>query len=255
MRRVRSLRRRLFIKALRKRNLALFLNDCKRKGLLSLYCSEFIGLEDAQQDPFYHPEGSAWIHTLRCVEIAENQGYGFSIVLASLLHAVGKAVLKGNLAYHSHEKESAKIARRFFFRFPLIRGVVRKVISLVINHMKFHHPLSEKTVRKMVKRYPYLDDLILLTEIDLKGSCGISEIFLENKRKILSVKKKLREEEKKPLPLLNGNEIMKILGISPGKRVGELKSLVYQAQLKGYIATKEEAIRFLKEITDWTLKT
>ena len=250
MRRIRSLRRRLFIKALRKRRLALFLKDCKIKGLLSLYGAELDELEKTQQDPFYHPEGNAWIHTLRCVDVAERGGYSFSIILASFLHDVGKAVLREDLTYHFHERESAKIARRFFFRFPLIRLVVRKVISLVINHMKFHHPLSERTLRKLVRTYPYLDDLISLTEVDLKGSCGYSETFLDNRKKLLLIKKKLREEEEKPPPLLSGDDIMRILRIPPGKRVGKLKSLVYEAQLRGYIATKEEAVRFLRKITE-----
>lgn len=44
-------------------------------------------------------------------------------------------------------------------------------------------------------------------------------------------------------PLLNGDEIAEIAGVT-GPRVGELKRALIEAQLKGEVGTREEAVRF-----------
>ncbi|KUK13395.1 MAG: Poly A polymerase, putative, partial [bacterium 42_11] len=80
------------------------------------------------------------------------------------------------------------------------------------------------------------------------GSIGYSEVFLENKRKMELLKDRWEKEKAKPFPLLNGYEIMAYLCIPPGKRVGVLKESLYEAQLKGIIRTKNEAIAYLKAI-------
>jgi poly(A) polymerase len=56
-----------------------------------------------------------------------------------------------------------------------------------------------------------------------------------------------RELSKIPTkPLLSGYEIMEILGIGPGPKVGEIKRALEQAQWEGIVKTKEEAINFVK---------
>lgn len=49
-----------------------------------------------------------------------------------------------------------------------------------------------------------------------------------------------------PLPLLNGDEIMKELGMGPGPRIGELLEILICAQVEGKIKTKEDALQLLK---------
>jgi hypothetical protein len=47
-------------------------------------------------------------------------------------------------------------------------------------------------------------------------------------------------------PLLAGDEIASIAGISPGPRIGEMKRALLEAQLEGRITTREEAERFIR---------
>ncbi len=47
-------------------------------------------------------------------------------------------------------------------------------------------------------------------------------------------------------PLLNGKEIMEILNLSSGKKIGEIKSKLLEYQISGLIKSKKEAIRFIK---------
>ena len=47
-------------------------------------------------------------------------------------------------------------------------------------------------------------------------------------------------------PLLNGKEIMEILNLSSGRKIGEIKSKLLEYQISGLIKSKEEAIRFIR---------
>ena len=48
--------------------------------------------------------------------------------------------------------------------------------------------------------------------------------------------------------LLNGNEVMETLNIKPGKKVGELLTLVEDAEREGTVSTKEEAIKLITSV-------
>ena len=48
-------------------------------------------------------------------------------------------------------------------------------------------------------------------------------------------------------PLVDGNEVMRALGLPPGEEVGRLLNLVREAQLDGEIKSKQEALALAKE--------
>ena len=57
---------------------------------------------------------------------------------------------------------------------------------------------------------------------------------------------------KKPKPLLNGNEVMEIFGISEGIMVGKILEKIAEAEEKGIIKNKRDVVGFIK---DWLEKT
>jgi uncharacterized protein YfeS len=54
--------------------------------------------------------------------------------------------------------------------------------------------------------------------------------------------------QKSTLPLVDGEEIMRALGIPQGKIVGTLLNKLKEAEISGKVRTKEEALQFLKNI-------
>ena len=50
-----------------------------------------------------------------------------------------------------------------------------------------------------------------------------------------------------PAPLLKGEEVIKELGIKPGKLVGEILDQLREKQLGGEIKNKREALKWLKD--------
>lgn len=55
----------------------------------------------------------------------------------------------------------------------------------------------------------------------------------------------------RPIPkLLDGTQIMKLLGIKPSKKLGEILSVLHEAQLDGSVQTIDDAIDFVKSIAN-----
>lgn len=48
-------------------------------------------------------------------------------------------------------------------------------------------------------------------------------------------------------PLLDGNTVMEMLGMAPGEEVGRILKLLHEAQLKGKIQSKKEAMEFVRK--------
>jgi hypothetical protein len=51
-----------------------------------------------------------------------------------------------------------------------------------------------------------------------------------------------------PPPLVSGHDLMRELGLSPGKRVGELLEAIREAQAAGEIATREDALMLARSL-------
>jgi tRNA nucleotidyltransferase/poly(A) polymerase len=102
---------------------------------------------------------------------------------------------------------------------------------------------------------PNIDLLLEHTRADLLASVrkdgGANLSMYENAIKLRKeIAKKISEEEKvqvKNFTLITGKDIMDILKISPGPKVGEIKTKIEQAYLDGQISTRQEAIKMIKE--------
>jgi len=50
-----------------------------------------------------------------------------------------------------------------------------------------------------------------------------------------------------PQKLVDGHDIINIFGLNPGPKIGQLLEAVREAQASGEIATREEALAYLRE--------
>lgn len=113
--------------------------------------------------------------------------------------------------------------------------------------------LSEKVMMRFVRKMEDNGiDNILIAQADRLSARGpeiTQEIVDEN---ISSLNKLLSFyleslETLKPLPkLLDGNEVMKILNISPSPLLGQVMKSLHEAQISGDVVSKEDALVFIK---------
>ena len=162
-----------------------------------------------------------------------------SLRLAALFHDISKVDTlsigeDGRGHFYGHEILGAELVEEILKKYRLPNKTIEKVKILILDHMKVHSEMSDKALRRQIKRVGRenildLYDLLIAdckaTRIDRDAS------FIINRKN--RVKELLAEKEMKTEKFLeiNGNDI-KSLGFSEGKIIGEilreLESLVLE---------------------------
>lgn len=154
--------------------------------------------------------------------------------LAALLHDIGKPRTRryeagARVSFHHHEVVGAKMARRRLsaLRFP--RAVVDDVSELIALHLRFHGYGAGEWTDAAVRRYvrdagDQLVRLHKLTRADCttrnpRKAAALRRTYDDLERRIAVLAE--AEELAAIRPDLDGNEIMAILGIGPGREVGQ----------------------------------
>jgi poly(A) polymerase len=153
--------------------------------------------------------------------------------LAALLHDVGKPATRkfepgGRVSFHHHEVVGAKLVARRLRALRFDGATVKQVARLTELHLRFHGYGEGAWTDSAVRRYvtdagPLLTRLHKLTRSDCttrnrRKSARLAAAYDELEARIA----RLAEEEELAAvrPDLDGNEIMAILGIPPGRDVG-----------------------------------
>jgi hypothetical protein len=95
---------------------------------------------------------------------------------------------------------------------------------------------------KLLMHEPYFWDLLSLQN-------AIQEAKGESDQSLKKIRKRAMEIDEKdirPVPLLNGHELMS-LGATPGPMVGQLGQEMYIAQLEGQLKSKPQAEEWCQE--------
>ena len=121
--------------------------------------------------------------------------------------------------------------------------VVDAATALVRYHM-LPLPREERAVRRFVhRRRALLPDLLKLMLADREAARGRAASAEGRRGYRAAVSAILAELDgvPEPEPLLNGDDVMALLGLPPGPRVGEALAVVAEAQALGDVSTREEA--------------
>lgn len=231
-------------------------------GWLSLYPALF-NLVGLRQDPEWHPEGTAWRHTLLSVdaaaEIAQRDELSEEdravLIFSVLLHDVGKAVTTaeapdGRIRSEEHGQEGVRIAQEFLESIGAWTRIVETVLPLVREHMfpLFASNVSRTGVRRLSNRlHPAtIAQLLRVVEADCKG--GLSkEGVPEGARRLGELSEQLDLQSRSPVPILMGRHLMAHLDMKPGPHLGPILKAAFQAQLDGEFSTLEEAVEWARE--------
>ncbi len=180
---------------------------------------------------------------------------------AALFHDIGKPqtfeIRKGKVTFYNHDRVGEEIVKRTGKRLRWGDRATRFIASLVRHHLRPFY-LRESFLKGELGRRGMANfwrdcgdiapHLFLLSIADALAS-GDSE---EDLKALLETLGELESFSRNELgertiePLLNGYEIMSLLGIPPGRTVGEIKRKLLEAQIEGRVKTREEAVQFVK---------
>jgi len=178
--------------------------------------------------------------------------------LAALLHDIGKPRTRsklpdGRVAFHHHEVVGAKMARKRLtaLRFP--KDVVADVSELVKLHLRFHGYGDAEWTDSAVRRYvrdagPLLTRLNALTRADCttrnRGKADrLARAYDDLEERITRLSQE--EELARLRPELNGNDIMRILGVPGGPLVGKAYNFLLELRIDQGLIGPERATQEL----------
>lgn len=191
------------------------------------------------------------------------------LFFSALYHDVCKPDTKtieenGRIRFFNHDVQGAEVADERARSFNLSNDEVDRIHVIIKNHMRIHSFTSrlenhnEYPTRKAIYRF-FRDagkagiDLIFLALADMRGTRHKEltlkswNIYLEISRILLENYLEKPEETVSPPRLIDGNELMKELNLTPSKLIGELLESIRENQAEGNIQTREQALEFAKQ--------
>jgi poly(A) polymerase len=174
--------------------------------------------------------------------------------LAALLHDIGKPATRrhepgGRVSFHHHEVVGAKLVRKRLSALRYSKDVIESVARLTFLHLRFHGYGRGEWTDSAVRRYvtdagdllPRLHKLVRSdsTTRNKKRAAALSATYdsLEQRIKELSE----LEDLARVRPDLDGNAIMELLGIGPGREVGEAWTMLKDLRLERGPLSRDDA--------------
>lgn len=217
-------------------------------GILKYVLPEIDDLKGVAQPVVYHREGDVFKHTMKAIDSLPADA-GLAVILAVLFHDIGKAKtfsVEERIRFDGHVHESGEMAHTIMKRLNFSNKMDEKVVWLIKHHMLLGHLPTMPTSRQRKWFHDqWFSDLIYVFRADIMGSRPMDFSLLN---KVLNMyRASMVALPERPKKLLDGRDVMKLLGISAGPRVGEILHAVENAQFEGKVKTKKCARKFIKE--------
>jgi len=234
-------------------------------GLAQLVVPEIPALRLEIDEHAHHKD--VYQHSLTVLEQAigyeKARGHSPDLVLrlASLLHDIGKPSTKrveagGVVSFHHHDVVGAKLAAKRLTTLRFDKETVAQVARLIELHLRFFGYTEGAWTDSAVRRYvrdagPLLERLHILTRADVttrnrRKADRLGFAYDDLEARIAEIAE--AEGIAAVRPDLDGEAIMRILGIKPGREVGDAYRFLLELRLDDGPLGPDEAERRLR---DW----
>jgi putative nucleotidyltransferase with HDIG domain len=230
----------------------------RRTGLLALLLPELhacVGVEQRERHCF-----DVYQHSLYSCAAASRAD--LKLRLAALFHDLGKATTisggpDGLPRFYNHDRESARITRDILSRLRFPRATIDRVEHLVRHHMFNYTPdWTDSAVRRFIARVgrEHIQDLMALRRADQIGRCNKPErpgVLPALQKRVDEILDRAEALDISDLHV-DGNDLMKALGIPPGREIGVVLRFLLEAVLEDPEQNRREELleiarRFYRE--------
>jgi putative nucleotidyltransferase with HDIG domain len=236
-----------------------FLTLLENYGLLPTLLPEIEAMRGVEQPAAFHPEGDVLAHTFRVAAEAQKaigtrpDKQDIVLALAALLHDVGKP---GSVRAHpkyervcffGHEQAGEQMAADMLTAWAVPGKIAEQVASLVRRHMLPGGDFTERTCVKLLRQMGAdAERLFDLALCDVRGAMGTGENILSARKLFRKVRDNLASGPARRW--LDGNDVMDILQIPPGRQVGRILEELDVAIGAGKLRTRDEAVEWLRHM-------
>jgi poly(A) polymerase/tRNA nucleotidyltransferase (CCA-adding enzyme) len=200
----------------------------EKLGMLELFIPELrlgIGCEQGGIHAY-----DVFEHNLRTCQAAADKGYAIHLRLAGLFHDIAKPHTRKEggkskkYTFFGHEVVGARITKQILARLRIDKETSDIVVKLVRWHMFFADPdqITLSAVRRTIARIGenHIEDLLNLRVCDRIGTGRPKEQPFRFRKYKAMVDEALRDPISVKMLKINGDRLLEIANIQPGKRIG-----------------------------------
>ncbi len=201
-------------------------------------------------------------HSLRSLDFGAKKGFNKYVRLAALLHDIGKPRTKEGkgveATFYNHEIVGAKMTAQILGRLKFPKKDIEKIVKLVRYHLFYYNvdEVGDSSVRRLVRRVgkENLKELVQVRMCDRIGS-GCPKALPYKLRHFQYVAEKVGQDPiDETMLVIGGKEIMKLLNIKPGPKVGQVLTILLGEVLEDPKKNKEKyleaKVKKLKKLKD-----
>jgi poly(A) polymerase/tRNA nucleotidyltransferase (CCA-adding enzyme) len=179
-----------------------------------------------------------YLHSINALDYAAKKKFNMHVRLASLFHDIAKPRVKAGkgeeATFYNHEIVGAKMTFQILNRLKFSKKDIEKIVKLVRFHLFYYNvgEVSESSVRRLVKNVgtENVEELLQVRQADRIGS-GVPKAEPYKLRHLKYIIEKISKDPiSAKMIKINGNEIIKILEIKPGPKIGQILDV-----LLGYV--------------------
>jgi len=217
-----------FLKIIMTKKAADGVENLRQLGLLKYIVPELEEGYGVSQNK--HHTYECYEHNRLSLKFAAEKGFNIYVRLAALLHDIGKPRVKAgegpDSTFYSHEIVGAKMTSQILNRLKFSKKDIEKITKLVRYHLFYYNvdEVSDASVRRLVRQAgpENMEELIQVRMSDRIGS-GVPKAEPYKIRHLKYVIDKVAQDPISAKMLkVDGNDIMKILDIKPGPKVGQI---------------------------------
>lgn len=243
------------IKTLRAKVPSIGFYVMQESGLLPLVFPEIAvlgGVED--RDGQRHKD--VFHHTLKVVDNTAERSDKMRLRFAALVHDIGKPATKKFIegtgwSYHGHEEVGRKMLNEVGRRMRLSRKLTAYLKRMTRLHLRpialAQEAVTDSGIRRMiVEAGENLEDLMIMVRADVtsKDPRRVKRYYGNFDRVMDRIQEVVEKDALRAFQSpLRGDEIIELLGVSPGPVIGRIKHAIEEAILDGEIPNEYDAAK------------